>query len=412
MPKILHFADAHIDMKNYGQHDPASGLPLRVMDFLKSLDTIVETAISEKVDMVIFAGDAYRDRNPQPTFQREWGGRMMKLSRAGIPTLLVTGNHDVSPAQVRAHSMQEFETLEPAYIHVVSKPVLLNPKDLDGVPVQILGIPWITRAGLVASSRSKEALADDPARTIESMLSDMIDDAIKKLDPELPTILAAHASVEGAKFGNEQTIKIGKDVLLQPRLVCNPRFDYVALGHIHKYQNLNEGSYPPVIYPGSIERVDFGELNEDKGFVIADVRKGHTTFERRILKTRRFISVGVQLEEGDDVMAKLKASLPTEEDAKGAIIRLMIDYPQALETMIDDKSLDEAMSGAFEFRRFKELRTKARARLDVDEGTSFMSPMELIELYWKENNYSEASQKNLQSLANQVMSDVNGGLDA
>ena len=64
MPKILHFADAHIDMANYGRQDPATGLPLRVMDFLKSLDEIVDTAISEQVDLVIFAGDAYKNRDP------------------------------------------------------------------------------------------------------------------------------------------------------------------------------------------------------------------------------------------------------------------------------------------------------------------------------------------------------------
>ena len=95
--KLLHFADAHIDMANYGRHDPETGLPMRVLDFLKSLDAIVDAAISEKVDMVIFAGDAYKDRSPAPTFQREWGRRIMRLSQAKIPTLLLIGNHDISP---------------------------------------------------------------------------------------------------------------------------------------------------------------------------------------------------------------------------------------------------------------------------------------------------------------------------
>ena len=54
MIKLLHFADAHIDMANFGRHDPESGLPMRVMDFLKSLDEIVQAAIEEKVDLVIF----------------------------------------------------------------------------------------------------------------------------------------------------------------------------------------------------------------------------------------------------------------------------------------------------------------------------------------------------------------------
>ena len=71
--RILHFADAHIDIANHGRRDPESGLPIRVMDFLKAMDTIVDTAIDEKVDLVLFAGDAYKDRSPVPTFQREWG---------------------------------------------------------------------------------------------------------------------------------------------------------------------------------------------------------------------------------------------------------------------------------------------------------------------------------------------------
>src|SRR5574338_255724 len=125
--KILHFADAHIDMANYGRHDPQSGLPLRVIDFLKSLDTIVDTAIEEKVDLVLFAGDAYKDRNPAPTFQREWGRRIMRLSRAGIPTLLLVGNHDISPALGRANAMETFDTLEVPHVRVLDRPVLLGP---------------------------------------------------------------------------------------------------------------------------------------------------------------------------------------------------------------------------------------------------------------------------------------------
>jgi exonuclease SbcD len=136
--KILHFADAHIDMANYGRHDPQSGLPLRVMDFLKSLDTIVDTAITEKVDLVVFAGDAYKDRTPPPTYQREWGRRIMRLSRAGVPTLLLVGNHDLSPALGRAHALENFDTLEVPYVRVLDRPAFLSPEDLDGLPIQVI----------------------------------------------------------------------------------------------------------------------------------------------------------------------------------------------------------------------------------------------------------------------------------
>ncbi len=109
MVKILHFADAHINMANYGRQDPETGLPMRVVDFLKSLDTIIDAAIEEKVDLVIFAGDAYKDRNPAPTYQREWGQRIMRLSNANIPTILLVGNHDLSPSLNRAHALDAFQ---------------------------------------------------------------------------------------------------------------------------------------------------------------------------------------------------------------------------------------------------------------------------------------------------------------
>ena len=150
MPKILHFADAHIDMANYGRHDPQTGLPMRVMDFLKSLDKIVDTAIAEQVDLVLFAGDAYKDRQPPPTFQREWGRRMMRLSRAGIPTLLLVGNHDLSPALGRAHALESFDTLEVPHVHVLDRPCFLRPDELEGLPLQVIALPWIFRSGLMA----------------------------------------------------------------------------------------------------------------------------------------------------------------------------------------------------------------------------------------------------------------------
>ncbi len=178
--KILHFADAHIDMANYGRHDPESGLPLRVLDFLRSLDVIIETAISEKVDLVIFAGDAYKDRNPAPTFQREWGRRIMRLSQAGIPTILLVGNHDLSPAVGRAHAIQEFDTLQVPHVHVIAKPQILSPEQL-GIPVQVIGLPWVSRSGLMASLETSAVEPEKIFTELEQKLSEIVDELIKTL---------------------------------------------------------------------------------------------------------------------------------------------------------------------------------------------------------------------------------------
>jgi exonuclease SbcD len=195
--KLLHFADAHIDMANYGRHDPETGLPLRVLDFLKSLDTIVNTAIHEKVDMVIFAGDAYKDRSPAPTFQREWGRRIIRLSQARIPTLLLVGNHDLSPAIGRAHAIQEFDTLQVPYVRVLQTPEILKPKDLWDLPVQVIALPWISRSGLIASQDMSAADPSEIYSNIESRISELMEGWLEEADPGLPLILTAHASVHG-----------------------------------------------------------------------------------------------------------------------------------------------------------------------------------------------------------------------
>lgn len=70
--RVLHFADIHIGMENYGKTDPQTGLSSRVVDFLRRMDTMIEMARERDVDLVIFAGDAFKTRAPNPTYQREF----------------------------------------------------------------------------------------------------------------------------------------------------------------------------------------------------------------------------------------------------------------------------------------------------------------------------------------------------
>lgn len=398
--KLLHFADAHIDMANYGRHDPATGLPLRVLDFLKSLDTIIETAIHERVDLVIFAGDAYKDRTPAPTFQREWGKRIMRLSQAKIPTILLVGNHDVSPSAWRAHAIQEFDTLGVPYVHVIADPSFLRAEQL-GLPAQVIGLPWVSRARLMA------ALDVDAERAYlesENLLTELVEQYIQEADPSLPLILTAHASVQGAAYGAERMVMLGADVVLPGALVKDPRLDYVALGHIHKAQNLNEGAHPPVIYPGSIERVDFGEAHDEKFFIVADVQKGKTHVEWRKLKdVRPFVEVSLRLEKPENIMQRIHSALPAPEQLKDAIVKLTLEYPRDYETLIDEAALRRYASEAFEFHLVKRPQIAARTRLAQSEAIATLTPLELLDAYWKTNHIEPAEAAALNALAAEIL---------
>ena len=404
MLTLIHFADAHIDMANYGRRDPESGLPLRVMDFLKSLDTIVDTAIAEKVDLVIFAGDAYKDRNPAPTFQREWGRRIMRLSHAKIPTLLLIGNHDLSPSLGRAHALNEFATLEVPNVRVLDRPQFLGPDDLWGLPLQVIALPWISRSGMMAQLGINGGNPAQIYAQLEERLTELVQQWLENADPALPTVLTAHASVQGAVYGGERTVMLGGDLVLSGSLVKDKRLDYVALGHIHKAQNLNEDAHPPVIYPGSIERVDFGEAADDKFFVIAKVERGAAVVEWRQLDgIRTFVDRAVKLDSTEGISDQLRDALPPADQLEGAIVRLVLEYPREWETLIDEAALREYTAEAFQFHLVKRPQMEARIRLPEDQTVGSLTPLELLDLYWKASHTDMGESEALSELAAEII---------
>jgi DNA repair protein SbcD/Mre11 len=403
--RILHFADAHIDIANYGRHDPASLLPIRVMDFLSALDQIVDTAVNEKVDLVIFAGDAYKDRNPQPTFQREWGQRMMRLSQAGIPTVLLVGNHDVAPAAGRAHTIQEFKTLAVPHIHVADRLQLLGPDEL-GVPVQIACVPWVSRSQLMTREETAGKSAAEVLLALEERVMDGIGRLLDAADPDLPLIMTAHATVQGAKYGSERAVMLGHELVLTGSVVNDHRLDYVALGHIHKHQALNDGRHPPIVYPGSIERINFGEVKEDKGFVLAEVSKGQTNWRFVKLKTRRFIDLKLETRSADSFMADIMAQLPDADKVADAVCRLRLTYPADWETLLDEAALQAYFSEALSFQIQKERLSGRRARLGDTAAVESLSPAELLAQYWQTVGLEEGETAVMQQLAQEILRDL------
>jgi len=415
MIKIVHFSDAHIDMSPHGKKEPSSGLPFRVLDYLSSLDEIIDTAINSSIDLVIFTGDAYRDRSPSPTYQREWGKRMIRLSNAGIPTLLIVGNHDISPAFGRAHALQEYDTLSIQNILVADKPMFIKPGDLHDLPIQIIALPWITSSGMLAMNETNLNKREDINSKLEQIISQLIQKWISEADPEIPLILAAHASVQGAVFGSERNITLGNDYILSGSLVRNSAFDYVALGHIHKAQNLNEDGHPPVVYSGSIEKVDFGEMEDQKYFVIGEIKKGNTKVNWMPLSGRHFSdktidlrvlekSIGVgKIPEATQVIRFIKENLPDQEEILDAISRLTLIYPHDWEPLIDNNQIQTHYKDAFDIQLIKKPHANIRLRLADDESIGSLTPVELLEKYLLRENIDQIEIQDLRNLASKII---------
>jgi len=197
---------------------------------------------------------------------------------------------------------------------------------------------------------------------------------------------------------------LGADLVLPGSLVRDPRLDYVALGHIHKPQDLNENAHPPVIYPGSIERVDFGEVGDDKFFVVADITRGRTLVQwRKLENIRPFIDRHLNLESADNVTETIKAALPAKEVLEGAVVRLTVDYARELDILIDEPELRRYAEGAFEFHLIKHPRIDPRIRLPANQAVSSLGPLELLAHYWSASHTEDYEADALQKMAKEII---------
>ena len=329
--RILHFSDIHIGVENYGRTDPETGLSTRLGDFLDSLDHVVEFALSDSVDLVLMAGDAYKGRDPTQTHQREFAKRLTRLSQAGVPTFLLVGNHDLPAAAGRATAVEIFPTLEVPNIYVGS--ALRNYLvDTPSGPLQLLAVPWPRRSAMLSREDSRGLSIDQVREELQRRMTDGIAARARELDPDVPAVLAGHVTVNGATVGTERSMMLGQDHVLLASAVGLPQLEYVALGHIHKHQVLRTGP-PMVVYSGSLQRVDFSEEDDEKGFCVIDLdpaaSQGQrmTGFEFHSLPARPFVTVDVKVEllEADPTAAVIRAI--QRRDVAGAVVRVRISLP-------------------------------------------------------------------------------------
>jgi len=368
MMKILHFADLHLGVESYGRLDPTTGLSSRLLDFLKALDQVVDYALENRVDLVLFCGDAYKSREPTQTQQREFAKRISRLSTSGIPIFLLIGNHDLPNAIGRATSTEIFDTLVVKNVYVSNRPQIYRILTNSGT-VQIVSLPWLRRSALLTKEETKNLAFDQINQRLQQALTNVIAAKAQELDRELPAILAAHVWVSGAQVGSERSMTIGQEHALLLSNVAHPAFDYIALGHIHKHQVLSHN--PPVVYPGSLERLDFSEEEDDKGFYLVEIESDRETGKRLVsfdfhqVTGRRFLTININIEprDAEPTSTALRAIAEQEDKVKDAIVRLSISLPAEIEGQLRDNDIRNAVKEAHYFTIAKEIRRETRLRL-------------------------------------------------
>ncbi len=400
MIKIVHFSDLHFGSgERYGSLNPETGLNKRFEDFIAALDKPINFAIDNKVDLAIFTGDTYKHATPEPIYQKEFAQRIKKLSLNKIPTILLVGNHDVLYRIDGSDALDIYSTLQIENVTVFNKIESKKIETKNGV-VQVIALPHITKSRLLA----KEEYRNLSAKEQDQLMIDKVKEALKgcfeKIDPSIPAILLGHGTIETAQFGSEQDLSIGKVLSYPLSTFQTDKLDYVGFGHIHRHQVLQEQS-PLILYAGSLERVDFGEENEDKGFIYLELERKRVNHKFISTAPRKFITISCDLTESKNVQIDLENEIQNKKQSS-AVIRLRYKINEEDFGYIDQGKIRLMLGDSFAFVVQSEIVRKERVYQIAELDTKLISqPMSALEKYLFD--YTEEEKERLLKRAKELM---------
>jgi len=363
--KLLHTADLHLGVKTYGRRDPETGLNTRLLDVRRSLEAVVQRALDDAVDAFLFCGDAYHTADPTPTQQQIFAECLQPLADAGIPLGLIIGNHDHPVTYGRASSLDIFEYVD-GDVHCYRKPASsVQVIETNSGPLQLIPLPWPIRSQILTKEEYRSMTPEELRQFIEERYVTYVqrraDEIVEEdsgeradgtehpLSPAVPTVLAGHVTLQGAELaGSERTSIIANDPTFTVGQLAIPPIDYVALGHIHRAQNRNPDGHPPVVYPGSIERVTFKERNEDKGFYRVDLDPGAGTAPALTFvetPARPFVALQVDARDAEEPTERILAAIDGA-DVADAVVRVRYHVDEAQLSLVEQDRIREALAAA------------------------------------------------------------------
>ncbi|MGQ9544134.1 MAG: metallophosphoesterase family protein [Candidatus Bathyarchaeia archaeon] len=346
--RIIHTSDLHLGVTTYGTEDPSSGVNRRIQDFFQTFDQVIDYTLKNNADVLILCGDTFKDVNPTSTILKMFAARLCRLNSGGVKVVVLLGNHDSPRTVGRTAPPEIFNELRLEGIYASSKPEILNLKVKGGGTLRIFTLPYrhpIHIAAKVERMRGekveldRESLQAAYRKEIKRNIEIFTRAGREGADVN---ILAAHFFVEGARRGAEKIYIIGEEFTIPPSTLQSKVFDYIALGHVHSHQSL-PGAVPTV-YSGSLERIDFSEADESKGFIDITCTDGGLEWRFIPVKTRPMIKIEVDCTRSRDP-ARMVNSEIRKANIQDAIVKLTIKVKP--ETYLELDETHKILSSTF-----------------------------------------------------------------
>jgi DNA repair protein SbcD/Mre11 len=353
--RIAHIADLQAGASYVHGDKDAGGVNTRLTDSEDAWVGSCHQMIKDKVDLVLFAGDAFETSERGPTEEAVFGKGLRLLSAAGIVVRGCIGNHDSPKAVGQKHGLEMFNAYKGGNVWFADgrsengkPPVLVEGPDELGLPVSIAYLPWFNPAHIAATDEVYRALDIDgrnrylTERIVETLRGLAAQASLKKAP--LGTLLVGHGTISHSAVGEHQESDIFRDAVIPLAELRGMPFRYQAWGHLHRAQELEWR----IRYSGSTERHDYGESKEDKGWWLVTLAEScweNDTIEWRSSHPRPFLDV--ELERPQDWDIEL-ASFLGKTDVEGAVIRVRYTATPEIHATVDHNAIRQVLrlSGA------------------------------------------------------------------
>ncbi|MFX0200080.1 MAG: exonuclease SbcCD subunit D [Candidatus Hodarchaeota archaeon] len=397
---IVIVADVHAGLNFDFKIDPDTGISERARDFHRNFVRAAHFAIEHKSKLFIVLGDLFERAHVSPTF-REWirSDIIEPLGEVGVEIWLVAGNHEQPKSPARGTSIQDFR----GYPHVkVFMEATEEHLKIEGKTIGALIVPYLHPEQVIRLTQkdtSQKVSIEQQFQLGQRILRDQIAKKAKSLQTDFK-VLFAHYYIEGAKLRETRypTVLPGEFKFSLDMIPDN--LDLAVFGHVHLHQIVGKRGSTEILYPGAIERIDWGERNDKKGFLILKPFAPQK-WEFIELPTREMVKISVQVPTGTkDPTTEILAKIPWEVTEK--MIRLEIEAGEGIQEKILESKIEEKLKGAFHYEiRTAELQTEKIAPVSFT-----MDPYKLLGEFIELNYYGHPKKEQILQAGRQLIEEA------
>lgn len=388
-PKIVVVGDIHEGISFGYNIDPETGIAARALDIHNNFARTAQYAITQQAQLFIILGDLFDRTNISPTIRELVRVDVIEpLAEHGIPVWIIAGNHDQPRSMARSTSLEDYRGY--SHVTVYRKPEI-ECVQIANKTIGCIIMPYY-HLDIIGKRINEELNIEVPQDQLIPVGQKLIKNELNSKLAELESqhvdhkILLAHYYIEHAQLRETASPEVLPNEFQFTQDMIPQNLDLAIFGHVHLHQKLLDT--PPTIYTGAIERIDWGERHDPKGFIVLELLNANSNnsqlcwrFER--LPVRDMLKIKLNLTTDTPTNEILK-NIPV--DVKGKMIRLELIASEAVRAKIDDDRISTRLRDAFHYEVC--WLTDKVEKLGIPEFT--MNPYELFTKF-VETNYSSHS---------------------